>query len=357
MRILSCKGSIAAVTVSSGPYIEQLPLGRRSIGEIRRLLGARLDLDPHSQAVLDGHDVGDDVVVQPGQALMFTRRAGEKGAATALTIQGSEVTAISPEGQSASMPLEAFLGRVAARRMDTGGVVLPDGVKVAMTEGPVTIWVHERPPCVHRFLWIAPDSPVPFGRGTQYRTVRLALPYVIVLAVFAADASGQLQLTQFNECFFRVEPLKTLDDPLLFPGLLNCSRFEPPAGRPLSWICTQHLKPTLGMRDADPSRRLTASFEALRHCLLETGFNLSSEHHEHSSWFSESKSVDPRVSTVEAWEIASTQNPLFVLEVPWLPTQHTLRQVAARIFQNQQALTKAPRTAAALARHVFNHAE
>ena len=45
----------APVTVSSGPYIEQLPLGRRSIGEIRRLLGARLDLDPHSQAVLDVH--------------------------------------------------------------------------------------------------------------------------------------------------------------------------------------------------------------------------------------------------------------------------------------------------------------
>src|SRR5689334_25363037 len=122
----------APVTVSSGPYIEQLPLGRRSVGEIRRLIGTRLDLDPQSQAVLDGHDVGDDIVVQPGQALMFTRRAGEKGAsarpAIALTIEGSEVTATSPEGQSASMPLEAFLGRVAARRMDTGGVVLPDGI-------------------------------------------------------------------------------------------------------------------------------------------------------------------------------------------------------------------------------------
>ena len=31
------------------------------------------------QSVLDGHDVGDEIVVRPGQALMFTRRAGEKG--------------------------------------------------------------------------------------------------------------------------------------------------------------------------------------------------------------------------------------------------------------------------------------
>jgi hypothetical protein len=29
--------------------------------------------------VLDGHDVGEDVVVRPGQALMFTRPGGEKG--------------------------------------------------------------------------------------------------------------------------------------------------------------------------------------------------------------------------------------------------------------------------------------
>ncbi len=67
------------VTVSSGPYAEQLPVGNMSIGEIRRRFRDRFDIDPSSQAVLDGHDVGDDTVVRPGQALMFTRRAGEKG--------------------------------------------------------------------------------------------------------------------------------------------------------------------------------------------------------------------------------------------------------------------------------------
>ena len=67
------------VTVTSGPYAEQLPVGNMTAGEIRRRFRDRFDLDPHSQAVLDGSDVGDDVVVRPGQALMFTRRAGEKG--------------------------------------------------------------------------------------------------------------------------------------------------------------------------------------------------------------------------------------------------------------------------------------
>ncbi len=67
------------VTVSSGPYAEQLPVGNLTVGEIRRRFRDRFDLDPHSQAVLDGNDVGDDTLVRPGQALMFTRRAGEKG--------------------------------------------------------------------------------------------------------------------------------------------------------------------------------------------------------------------------------------------------------------------------------------
>ena len=272
-----------------------------------------------------------------------------------VTIHGTEVSASSPEGQTASMPLEAFLAKLAGRSMDTGGVVLPDGIKAVLSEGSITIWVYECPPAVQRLLWIAPDSPVPFGPGTKYRSVRLALPYLIMLVVFAADTRGNLQLTSANECFFRVEPLKSLDDPLLFPALLNCSCFEPQEGRPLSWICTQHLKPTPAMHNPDISKRLTANFEALRHCLLETGFNLSSEHHEYSSWFSQSQKVDPRLATVEAWEAATAENSLFVLEVPWLPAKHTVRQVAERIFKQQQARAKAPRAASALARIVFNH--
>lgn len=67
------------VTVSSGPYMEQLPVGNTAIGEIRRRFRDRFDIDPHSQAVLDGRDVGDETVVRPGQNLMFARRAGEKG--------------------------------------------------------------------------------------------------------------------------------------------------------------------------------------------------------------------------------------------------------------------------------------
>ena len=68
------------VTVSRGPYAEQLPVGNMSVGTIRRQFADRLDLAPNTQAILDGREVGDDFVGRPGQALLFIRHGGEKGA-------------------------------------------------------------------------------------------------------------------------------------------------------------------------------------------------------------------------------------------------------------------------------------
>lgn len=67
------------VTVASGPYAEQLPVANMTVGEVRVRFRDRFDIDPRSQAVLAGRDVGDDTRIQPGQVLMFVRRAGEKG--------------------------------------------------------------------------------------------------------------------------------------------------------------------------------------------------------------------------------------------------------------------------------------
>jgi hypothetical protein len=68
------------VTVSHGLHTEQLPVGNLTIGEIRRRYGDRFDIDPHSQGQVDGREVDDQVVVRPGQLLLFVRPAGEKGA-------------------------------------------------------------------------------------------------------------------------------------------------------------------------------------------------------------------------------------------------------------------------------------
>jgi hypothetical protein len=271
-----------------------------------------------------------------------------------LEIQGQEVVATSPEGKTARMPLDLLLARVAAGQASSGPLILPDGVKSVWSRGRITIWVWESPPRVYNFDWIANDSPAAFGPGTTYRKVRLALPYLVVLAVFGRNEAGLPHLIAVNECFFRNAPLKRLDDELLYPALLNCSKFDPPDGRPLSWICTQHLRPTPRMRSQEPDERYRGGFEALRHCLLETAFNLSSDRHEAASWFNESRGVDPRVSTVEAWQEASAGDGMFVLEVPWLKTGHTLARVIDRIFKNLGADQARANTTAGLARIIFN---
>ena len=272
-----------------------------------------------------------------------------------LCIEDRQVSATSPEGKTATMPIDAFLAKVAPSAIAGQWLMLPDGVKAVARQGAVIVWVYEQFPCVHNFLWIASDSPSRFGKGTKYRSVRIALPHVIMLAVFVPDPSGQLQLSSCNECFFRNGPLKSWDDELCFPALLNCSKFTPDDGRPLAWICTQHLGRVGLVREADANKRLCAGFEALRRCLFETGFNYSSEHHEGASWFSESRKIDSRISTVENWEAATAADPLFVLEVPWLATGRTLRAVTERIFKNTGATNGRFNSAAALARVVFNH--
>lgn len=265
-------------------------------------------------------------------------------------IEGQTMHATSPEGQTASMSIADVLESACPRRIDSRGVVMPDGFRLAYPMGPFTIWVHEVPPRVYQFKWIANDSPKKFGTGTTYRMVRIGLPYVIVLALYEGSV-----LSDSNECFFRTRPLEDESEEVLFPGLLNCSKFVPPEGKPLSWICTQKLERSKFMRIPEPAKRMRGGLRALLHCLFETGFNYSSEHHEASSWFTESNKVDKRVSTVEKWEQATAKDPLFVLEVPWLKTGLSVKQVVERVFKNKGACAHRVASAGDLARVIFNH--
>jgi hypothetical protein len=271
-----------------------------------------------------------------------------------VTIDGKLIRAVSAEGQTASLPIAELAGKIAPARMNTCGVILPDGVKAVLGEGHVVLWVHETPPSVMNLKWIAKDSPVKFGPQTRSRQVRISLPYLIVLAVFAPAEHGQLQLSNMNECFFRNKPITDESDDLFFPALLNCSRFVPEEGRSLSWICTQYLDRSSFINERDMNKRLRLSFKALMTCLLQTGFNYSSEFHEHSSWFTESAKVDKRISTIENWEEATTSSPFFAVDVPWLQTGRSIRQVAERIFKNLNARNGTITTDSDLARLIFN---
>lgn len=269
-------------------------------------------------------------------------------------IKGDLASVTTQEGKTFSMSLEKLWQLMAPRTMDSDDVLLPDGARFLYSRGPITVFVYERRPGIYPLRWIKEDSPARYGEGATYRNVALSLPYVVVLAAFHGGT-----LSDFNECFFRVEPLSDTQakNELLYPGLLNCSRFKPPDGKPLSWICTQKLDRSRVRREPDPAKRIRAGLAALLECLFETGFNYSSEAHEYSSWYSESRKVDRRISSIQRWHEASGENPLFALDVPWLKTGMTLSQVVDRIFSNQGAVRSVVRTSRDLARIIINHSK
>jgi hypothetical protein len=267
-----------------------------------------------------------------------------------VVIEGISARAVSPEGKEASMNLASLFAAAAPRMIDTCGLILPRGTLLVSSRGPWTIVVNETPPLVFRLRWIDEKSRARYGPGTRYAQIRIALPYVIIVAVFHNGV-----LSHANECFFRTEPITCESDLLSYPALLNCSRFEPQDGKPLAWICTQNLDPQT-LAEKPLNERTRVGFQALRHCLFETGFNESSEFHEGSSWYTESKRVDQRIGSMQAWEKATEKDALFVLEVPWLPTGLSVAQVVERIFRNQHAAAKSVATAGDVARIIFNQA-
>lgn len=271
-----------------------------------------------------------------------------------LKIEGEEILAISPEGKSESLKLDVLFERAAGQQMETGSLVLPDGVKAVRSEGSTTIWVHQTPPRVYKLKWIAKDSPARFGKGCTYRDVTIGLPYMIVLAVFTRSREGHTTLSKLNECFFTNKSLSSLNDPLFYPALLNCSKFDPPEGKPLSWICTQHLVRDFDS-EPDENLRLRKGFIALIRCLMEAGFNYSSEEHEASSWFTESSTVSSDIADIDKWQEATKIDPLFVLDLNWLPTNHSVEEVIQRIFKQQSSKTPKYNNAKAIERLVFTH--
>ena len=352
--------SSGTATVAHGPYAENLPVVGMAVEGVRRRFADRLDIDPRSQAFVNGEVAAEDRRLEAGEVLMFMRRAGEKGVRTAerLSIEGEWILAVSPEGQRSALRISSLMELAAAPRTDTGRLVLPEGCRgvVPLPRGFAVVW--EGPPRVWPFRWIAADSPAPFGPETTYREVRLALPFVIVIAVFVRLRSGTIALSDSNECFFRNERLRSLDDGLCYPALLNCSRFAEPDANPLSWICTQHLdRSPLEKRERDLDALVDASLRRLVGHLFGSKWNLSSDFCEASSWFSETvrRDVDPRLRSVETWQEASRRDPCFALEVDWIPTGHTVRGVLDRIAGHQTPSPTCVRSRKDLTRIVFNH--
>ncbi|MHC4953586.1 MAG: hypothetical protein ACYTGZ_06830 [Planctomycetota bacterium] len=323
----------AMAAVAYGPYSEELPIAGMTVGAARQRLQARFDIDPGAVAYVGGNEADEQTTIRAGETLTFVRRAGEKGAEPRerIVFEGPVVRAEMLEGESIELPLPDLLRRVTPPRPDTGELIVPDGVKSVVPTRGGLVAVVQVPPSVRSLSWIAEDSPAASGMGAKYRPVRIALPYVIIIARFTRDGEnpGHFCLTTGNELYFRNKRLESLDDKLLYPALLNCARMENPR-RPLSWVCCQHV-PT----DSHPG--IAFGVGALVSAIFSSAFNRDFEARASASWFTETVSahVDPRLTSIESWEAATEADPLFAVDVQWLQSGKTVREVVERGIHRQ----------------------
>jgi hypothetical protein len=313
--------------------------------------------------------------------------AGGNVATDEISIRGSHVAVLTPEGLESGMTVKEFVG--ALRQKDPlEDVIWPDGVRFVLRSGLPTmaVVIYEIAPAVHNVKWISPTSSIYYGKGTIYGHYRLSFPFILLIITFAwhpaaagDQQNGGLRLTQRNEVYFRREPLRSLggtspggtspDNALLFPALLNASKYKSSSGRfdvptkNLVWLCNQHM-PISCYDQLPTNQRIRRSTVGLASYLLTSGFNYSSSRNpsalasgEEESWYEYQirQGIDERISTVERWQEETRKNPGFILDVPFIPSGFSAGQIAARILNEFNMRTPEITSSEDLARIVLNH--
>jgi hypothetical protein len=274
-----------------------------------------------------------------------------------LAIEGDRVLVALDDGTECSMPLPELVALLAPRRLDTCDYVLPDGVKCIYPGRHGQVVVHQTPPKVHCLRWTT-STPATRDLRPTYRTVRVSLPYVVLCIALRTDRDDVYMVTNACECYFTTAPLKSDQDLLAYPALLNCARgrdhtHEPPR----SWVCTQHLDGMAFKVGRQRSELLAAAVKDVLHHVFESGFNHDTDRDQMTSWFTETvkAKIHPGLRSVETWEAESAANPLFALEVPWLPSGMSVADAARRILARLDEGQRTPRTARDLAAWVVRN--
>lgn len=237
-----------------------------------------------------------------------------------LTISDGTATVVTEEGRRIQRT-ESDLIEMIRRDIEAplNGAALPDGVKFPPDwRDPIMIVVHQHTPHLRRLRWIAGDSPAPKGPNAKYKTVRISLPYVTTFAVFCYRAE-QLHLVGNNEIYFSNQPLKSRNDRLCFPALLNVTIAQN-AGRQRTGICTGPL-PGINTGWVD-------GLDALLDRIWNGSFNLSCS----QSSYTDSKGIHPDLHPIEKWEEASARDELFALSVAWKPCPMSVGEIVEAIF-------------------------
>jgi hypothetical protein len=233
-----------------------------------------------------------------------------------LEIAGDRIACTQDGREVVSASLQDFLALVRERGDQLAlPDAIPQGVRFILRRGEATALVIEEPPVARSVRWIAADSPAPKGARARYETVRLAFPFVVLVVVFQRG-----RLTDVQQCFYRAAPLRTLDDPVCYPNLLNVR--DKPSQE--CWLCLNALGTDLASMTWEERVR------ALRSHLWSTSFTRSVEMGGRPSYWELMRDVDPRVADIRRWAEETRKDPLFVLGVRWRPTGRSVGEAMTR---------------------------
>ncbi|MFQ5657260.1 MAG: hypothetical protein ACE5G5_06940 [Candidatus Methylomirabilales bacterium] len=202
--------------------------------------------------------------------------------------------------------LADFLQSLTAR-LSTGKALplLPIGARWALLRGQDAVFAIEEPPQERRITWWDGD-----GSGTEHW---LAFPYVIYLVLFHRGSFEEMRL------YYRTGPLRTERDELFMANLWNVSAGESPLAH--GRVCLRGRPP---FEDLTVAGQVQTAIEFF----WGTGFNREVE----ENCFERSRDADPRIASLEAWERASREDPLFPLTVHWHKTGLSLAASAERLL-------------------------
>ncbi len=195
---------------------------------------------------------------------------------------------------------------------DDGPVLMPDFTRIYYRKGKSEILVQEFPPQVRLMKFRGAlakrgSSDAMIDKTTEERVFNysLALPYMVFIFKFVDGMFSQVN------CAFSDRPLKRLEEKPLRPYLSNIG---------------SDLKVCLG-HGLDKSQLIKDNVTQQSSLILSHFWHsaYSDEWSQHY-WNTKANFVnnnDKRMQTLDAWQAASIENPLFVIEdVSWLPYEN-----------------------------------
>ncbi len=188
-----------------------------------------------------------------------------------------------------------------------GYSVMPDGTKLFHRNADSAILVIEQKPQVRTISFTqaivdSNDGGPSFGGRDSFR---LAFPYIVFLMSFKADEDDRLYLNNVMVAY-ATKPLQSLESKLFHPNLPNVADFQ------LCW-------------GSDTGEALEGSIASQAEIMMG-GFWQTAFSTDWTDKFDDSAKY-AQFSSMETWERASAEDPLFMLSMQWREEEFTLQRM------------------------------